>query len=100
MLKNDYLLAKIGVDTAENEPRREGPQVDLRPPRADREPGRETPAPSAARVTLLSPGRWHATESQPGTHRVMSARVTSLFLRLVLGCIDADFGHQIVILQH
>ena len=23
MLKNDYLLAKIGVDTAENEPRKE-----------------------------------------------------------------------------
>ena len=25
---------------------------------------------------------------------------TSLFPRLVLGCINADFGHQIVILQH
>ena len=59
MLQNDYLVAKIGVDTAENEPYVKSLAV-------------------VARLTSLA-------------DRLFGHRHdTSLFPRLVLGCIDAD----------
>ena len=67
MLKNDYLLAKIGFDTAENETVRVAREAAGFDPAADRVA--------------------HAEETLPGAdHR----RDTSLFPRLVLGCIGAD----------
>ena len=47
-------------------------------------PGPRDPAPSSQNVVAME------------NHR----HDTSLFPTLVLGCIKADFGHQIVILQH
>ena len=68
MLKNDYLVAKIGVDTAENE------------------------------LFQVEPAR---TGRDAAVHRRRIHRHdTSLFPRLVLGCINADFGLQIIIFQH
>ena len=71
MLKNDYLVVKIGVDTAENGPSKV--EADKGSPRRPVIPG------------LVLAGRPHDT---------------SLFPRFVLVCIDTDFDNQIVILQH
>ena len=96
MLQNEYLAAKIGVDTAENEPSKvsrkwglamgrqgswEGLHLARLRPLRQREPRRDR------RRGLRGPASW-------------SIHDTSLFPRLVLGWINADFGHQIVIFQH
>ena len=53
MLKNDYLLAKIGVDTAENEPRKEWCVVDLQVLEAQAPQDREAPL-SALSTTMFA----------------------------------------------
>ena len=89
MLQNEYLVAKIGVDTAENEPRKDTRWIRVCPVEVSRRQPL-APQPVAAPRT--------------GGPRVQGAcrhrHDTSLFPRLVLGCINADFGHQIFIFQH
>ena len=72
MLKNAYLDAKIGVDPAENGPRKE-----------------------------RYAGRWRRwTRPSFLRGRQTTSHDTSLFPRLVLGWINADFRVQIRIFQH
>ena len=71
--KNEYLVANIGFDTAETEPRKEA-----RPRRRRRVPQRR-------RRTRR-------------TRRRRLGHDTSLFPRPVLGCINADFCNQILVL--
>ena len=72
MLKNAYLDAKIGSDTAENEP-----QEVFSPALASRLAGAE-----------------------PGDAPLFRGAFAALFRRLVLGWIEADFRVQIRIFQH
>ena len=78
---NEYLVAKIGVDTAENEPSKVWPASN------GRVFAELAPAAVRARLPRL-----------PAQAPLLFLRF--LFPRLVLGCINADFCNQILILQH
>ena len=90
MLQNAYLLAKIGVDTAENErnfannwrERLVDRDARLAPRVRSGEPG--GPAAAASGVVFLRPGRWG---SRVGRRSAGKAN----FGGLVLGCIEANF---------
>ena len=110
MLKNDYLVAKIGVDTAENEPSKVGWSSRERGALAARARDfrAEThhPAPSLAQ----QPCRGLRCGPRCGRPRRLERRDLEIsLLRLssncnlrqsFLGCINADFGNQLLIFQH
>ena len=105
MLKNDYLVVKFGVDTAENDPfksgsGRPGPAdpAEKDTPRAWQEWPSGAPAPS--KTWRESPGAEKDLGSGMKTYARLKSNDTSLFPGLVLGCINTDFNNQIVILQH
>ena len=92
MLQNEYLVAKIGSDTAENELRKEWFVV-ARSPKEWCVVARGGAA-GAPWPCDLEP-RFRSVDSQG-----RSSHDTSLFPRPVLGCINTDFCNQILILQH
>ena len=97
MLKNAYLLAKIGFDTAEIE------DLDARLESLFHRQSLEGHRAHDHVNGALIPGAavQSLDELRVRPDRVISVgHDTSLFPRLVLGCITADFGHQIVIFQH
>ena len=97
MLKNAYLLAKIGFDTAEIE------DLDARLECIFHRQSLEGHRAHDHVNGALIPGAavQSLDELRVRPDRVISVgHDTSLFPRLVLGCITADFGNQRVIFQH
>ena len=91
-LQNDYLVAIVAVDTAENEPSKVWTEASKRYP---------PPVINAALGYPGNPPRLVSSRSDcPG--RALKHAVghdTSLFSRLVLGCIETKFCNQIRIFQ-
>ena len=71
MAKNDYLVVKIGIDTAENGPSKVGESLYYECPSVAIRPGRQGRKVPASPLAVSTSGPWN-------------------FKRLVLGCIDAD----------
>ena len=88
MLQNEYLVAKISVDTAENEPSKV-----CRSKQCPRVVHRDL---KLENILLLDAESTDVHAA--GCNRL--GHDTSLFPRLVLGCINTDFCNQILILQH
>ena len=94
MLRNAYLDVKIGVDTADNEPRKEWRVVAYH-----REGKRRRPAADGVPLASLA-DRTDGTIGHDTSLFPSIGHDTSLFFRLVLGCIETKFCIQIRILQH
>ena len=93
MRKNEYLVAKIGLDTAENEPHTAMNVAKERGPSSRRWNGRGgRPREGAAR-----------RRARRGRPRALICSIyvsTANFRGLVLSCIEAKFRSQILILLH
>ena len=103
MLQNASLLAIVAVDTEENEPIKNEVWWVRRlflEPRAQPSSALRTPSVIGKSLRTAAYVRRHQVSEDIIRSGEGISHDTSLFLRLVLGCINTDFRKQIIILQH